>query len=385
MQVPERFYAKFRDAKLPLRAADGRQEDVATTRAALAMCENIDWNVGRVLAKLDELKLADNTIVVYFSDNGPNGWRWNGDMKGRKASTDEGGVRAPLLVRWPGHIAAGARVPQIAGSIDLLPTLAALAGIEVAGKQPLDGKSLAPLLLGSGAAWPDRMLFSHWAGKVSVRTQQHRLDNTGKLFDPQADPAQANDLSESQPEVAARLRQAVDDWKRDVLGELKRDADDSRPLSVGYREFPITQLPARDGVAHGNITRSARAPNCSFFENWKSTSDSITWDIAVHTPGKYEAAVLYTCREADVGATVELEFAGRRAKAQVAEAWDPPLVGTEQDRVPRNGESLVKDFKPLSLGTFELPAESGTLTLRAIEIPGKGAVDVRGVVLTLVE
>ena len=67
------------------------------TRAALAMCENIDWNVGRVLKKLDELKLADNTIVLYFSDNGPNSWRWNGGMKGRKGSTDEGGVRSPLL------------------------------------------------------------------------------------------------------------------------------------------------------------------------------------------------------------------------------------------------------------------------------------------------
>ena len=74
------------------------------TRAALAMCENIDWNVGRVLDKLDELKLADNTIVLYFSDNGPNSWRWNGGMKGRKGSTDEGGVRSPFLIRWPGHI-----------------------------------------------------------------------------------------------------------------------------------------------------------------------------------------------------------------------------------------------------------------------------------------
>ena len=80
-----------------MRSRDPKQEDIAITRAALAMCENIDWNVGRVLTKLDELKLADNTIVLYFSDNGPNSWRWNGGMKGRKGSTDEGGVRSPLL------------------------------------------------------------------------------------------------------------------------------------------------------------------------------------------------------------------------------------------------------------------------------------------------
>ncbi len=89
------------------RHAGPQREDLAMTRAALAMCENIDWNVGRVLQKLDELKLADNTIVLYFSDNGPNSWRWNGGMKGRKGSTDEGGVRSPLLRALAGTHQAG--------------------------------------------------------------------------------------------------------------------------------------------------------------------------------------------------------------------------------------------------------------------------------------
>jgi arylsulfatase A-like enzyme len=384
MQVPERFYEKLRGAELPLRAAERREEDLETTRAALAMCENIDWNVGRVLAKLAELKLTENTIVVYFADNGPNSWRWNGGMKGRKASTDEGGVRSPLLIRWPGHILAGSRVTQIAAAIDLLPTLAALTSIKPAGDKPLDGKSLAPLLLGKATAWPDRLLFSHWNGKVSARSQQYRFDQNGKLFDPAADPAQEHDLSKEQPEKSARMRAAMEDWRTSVLSELKRNAADERPLTVGYREFPITQLPARDGVAQGNITRSARAPNCSFFENWTGLNDSITWNIEVHTPGKYEAVVLYTCPEADLGSTVELSFAGQRVQAKVSEAFDSPLVGTAQDRVERNGESLVKDFRPLSLGTFELPAGKGPLTLRATAIPGRSVMDVRGVTLTLI-
>ena len=75
---------EVRGNALPLRAREDQSEDLPHARAALAMCENIDWNVGRLLNKLDDLKLTDNTIVIYFSDNGPNGFRWNADMKGKK-------------------------------------------------------------------------------------------------------------------------------------------------------------------------------------------------------------------------------------------------------------------------------------------------------------
>src|SRR5262249_39973076 len=194
-----------------------QKEDLAMTRAALAMCENIDGNVGRVLRKLDELKLAEQTIVLYFSDNGPNSWRWNGGMKGRKGSTDEGGVRAPLLVRWPGHIKPGTRAAPTAAAIALLPTLADLAGVKVVGDKPLDGVSVAPLLRGKAGDWPDRMLFSHWNGSVSVRTQQYRLDATGRLYDLTKDPGQERDLAQDQPEVATRLAEAAPRWQREGL------------------------------------------------------------------------------------------------------------------------------------------------------------------------
>jgi arylsulfatase A-like enzyme len=173
------------------------------------MCENIDWNVGRVLARLDELKLRDNTIVLNFSDNGPNSWRWNGGMKGRKGSVDEGGVRAPLLVRWPGQIRPGPRISQIAGAIDLLPTLADMSGVPVKSTKPLDGKSVKPLLMGETKGWPDRMIFSLQNKRISVRTQQYRLDPSGQLFDMIADPGQDRDTAKEKPEVAARLREAA--------------------------------------------------------------------------------------------------------------------------------------------------------------------------------
>jgi arylsulfatase A-like enzyme len=380
MQVPDRFYEKFKQADLPLRAGDRNDEDLEHTRAALAMCENIDWNVGRVLARLNELKLADNTIVVYFSDNGPNGWRWNGGMKGRKASVDEGGVRSPLLIRWPDYISGGLRIKPIAGAIDLLPTLADLAEIEIASDKPLDGRSLAPLLLLSGDPGPPRSIVSHWNGKVSLRTDRYRFDDSGKLYDMLEDPGQRRDVAAEHPDVAARLRKELDDWKRDVLSELKRE---ERPFTVGYKEFPTAMLPARDAVPHGNIQRSARAPNCSFLRNWTSVDDSITWEVDVHAAGKYRAVVYYTCPPADVGAQVELSLGERRVQGQVKEAFDPLLVGAEQDRVPRVGESLVKDFAPLELGTLDLEAGQGTLRLSATSMPGKQVMDVRAVVLTL--
>src|SRR4051812_26066416 len=205
MQVPDRFYNPFKDAELKLRATSPQQEEVEFTRAALAMCESIDWNVGRLLKKLAELDLEKDTIVLYFSDNGPNGWRWNGGMKGRKGSTDEGGVRSPLLLRWPGHVKPGTKIAQITAAIDLLPTLAELTGVEIASDKPLDGKSVAPLLLGKPVDWPDRTIFSHWAGKVSARTQRHRLDASGHLYDMVNDPGQELDESAVHPLTAARL------------------------------------------------------------------------------------------------------------------------------------------------------------------------------------
>ena len=341
------------------------------TRAALAMCENIDWNVGRLLAKLEELKLSEKTIVLYFSDNGPNSWRWNGGMKGRKGSTDEGGVRAPLLVRWPGHIRPGTRVSRIAAAIDLLLD-ARRPGRDPGCRRckPLDGTSVAPLLRGHPADWPDRMIFSHWNGQVSVRTQDHRLDASGRLYDMTNDPGQAQNVARDLPEVAARLSEAVDRWKRELLPGLRND---NRPFPVGYREIPITWLPgASDGVPHGHIRRSAPAPNCSYFTHWTSTDDWITWDIEAATTGRYEVELYYTCAAGDVGSTLELTCNASRRRGRVTEAHDPPPHGAEHDRVPRAGESLVKDFKPLPLSAcLKLEMRSAACSLsRRFEVPG---------------
>lgn len=331
MQVPDQYFDRFRDHPIPLRGSDAAAEDLAHTRAALAMCENIDDNIGRLLAQLDTLKLAEDTIVVFFCDNGPNGARWNGGLRGIKGSLDEGGVRSPLFVRWPSAIRPHRQIPQLAAAIDLLPTLLDLAEVPRVGDKPLDGESLKPLLFGEASATHDRTIFSTWKSKVSARTNRHRLDERGRLYDLQVDPTQRHDIADEQSQIAADLKSQVARWKSVVL---PTDGDDTRPFIVGYTRCPLTMLSAADGRAHGGIVRSNQYPNSSYFTNWTNEADSITWDVEVSQAGVYRATIYYTCRPTDVGAMVELRFGDHAIVTKVSAPHDPPLRGAEHDRVP---------------------------------------------------
>jgi arylsulfatase A-like enzyme len=383
MQVPDRWWTKFKDKNLTQRGTKPKQEFAAHTRAALAMCENIDWNVGRLLDRLHKRGIADNTIVVYFCDNGPNGHRWTGGLKGIKGSTDEGGVRSTCLIRWPKSIERGQRVPQIAGAIDLLPTLADLASVPLPPAKPLDGMSLKPLLVGqqnpsdtetAAVRFDERMIFSHWSGKVSVRDARFRLDAAGKLFDLVADPGQRADVSQQHPNAKQRLAAALKNWKRTVLAELPKV--DERPFIVGGSEAKPTFLPAADGVPHGTIQRSNQHPNSSFFTNWTSTDDKITWNVEVATSGDYDVELFYTCPSKETGSTVEISFHDKRAVGRITVPNDPPLSGMQHDRVPR-GESYVKDFRRMKLGKIRLEKGRGQLALRARDVAGSHVADVQ--------
>ena len=378
--VPDEYWQRFNDKPVAMRATDENKEQPDQTRCALAMVENLDTNVGRVLRRLDDLRLSDNTIVIYFSDNGPNGHRWTGGMKGTKGTTDEGGVRSVFFMRWPGGgIQAGTVEKEIAGAIDLLPTLTAMTGVKRVGDKPLDGRDISLLLLGRKVDWPERILFSHQNGNVSARSQQYRFDNQGALFDMLADPGQTRNIANDKPDIATKMSRAVAEWRSAVLPKSK----DDRPFPVGYAEFPMTPLPARDGVPHGGVRRSASAPNSSYFVNWKSTADSLTWDIEVNTSGTYEVTIFYTCPVSDEGSTIELSFNDTKLTGQVAPGWDPPLY-TNQDTIPRPpAESKMKEFRPLNPGSLTLSKGRGLLTLRALKIPGQSVMDVRQINLTL--
>jgi len=387
--VPPADWARFKDKPITQPASNSKAENPDETRCALAMLENQDRNVGRVLRKLADLGLEENTLVIYFSDNGPNSARWNGGMKGLKASTDEGGVRSACFVRWPGRVAKGSLIKSIAGVIDLNPTLHALTGVKRVGDKPQDGRDLSPLLQKNlKPQWTDRRIFSTWAGKVSVRTQQYRLDTEGNLFDMDADPSQKTPIQDKEPSLTQELKAAVVAWKKEMkmptLLSVPGSAVDPRPISVGFREFPVTMLPARDGEPRGTMRRSAKAPNSSYFVNWTQTTDSAVWSAEVVNAGTYVVTLDYTCPLADAGSTVELSFNGARLQGKVSAGWDPPLI-TDQDVVPRttHGESLMKEFHSLKLGEIELSPGRGDLVLRALEIPGKSVMDLRRLTLTL--
>jgi hypothetical protein len=194
-----------------------------------------------------------------------------------------------------------------------------------------------------------------------------------------ADPGQTKDISGTQPDIATRMTAAVAAWRAEVLPKSK----DDRPFPVGYTEFPRTPLPARDGIPHGGVKRSAGAPNCSYFVSWTSLDDKMTWDIDVNTTGHYDVEILYTCPIADAGSTIELEFNGAKLTGTVTPGWNPPLY-TNQDTIARPpGESKMKEFRALALGTVRLKKGRGLLTLRAVKIPGANVMDMRQVNLTL--
>lgn len=377
MMVSDEFYDKFRDFEPEMRNRTPKKEDVMMTRAALAMCENIDWNVGRVLAHLESLALTNDTIVIYFSDNGPNSIRWNGDMKGRKGAIDEGGLRSPFLIRWPAQIEAGLRVPHVTAAIDLLPTLAEIAGADLPTTKPLDGRSFSSLLQGDEDAWAPRLLHSIKNQQASVRNERFRMDTTGALFDIIQDRGQYHDVATEHPQLVKKLRSAMDEHQAAMQQEFERYRE--RPFTVGYAS--LTTLPARDGIPHGDIERSSKAPNNSFFENWTSEDAAITWTVDVGATDTYAVTVYYTCAEDDVGAKIRLSRAdGTSTEAAVLHAFDPPLYDKSQERMTET-HYFVKDFKPLELGSLQLSQGPNLLRLTAPAIVGDRAIDVHSIEL----
>ena len=212
------------------------------------MIENIDENMGRLMKKLDQWDLSKVTILIFMSDNGSVGGMvrqgsklgtstdgkamegFNAGMKGAKGSADEGGVRVPFFVRWQGKFGAGREIEKLSAHIDLLPTLAEIAGVIKLPDGQVEGRSLVPLLKNPNAKWKDRYLFTQrarwktgseptdhmWKG-FAVRNERFRLVENS-LYDMKVDPGQTTNVADKYPKIVISMRNAYEKfWEETPL------------------------------------------------------------------------------------------------------------------------------------------------------------------------
>lgn len=249
--VGEKYEAMYREK------SKGNKDQAAF----FGMITNIDENVGLLMAKLDEWKLSENTLLIFTTDNGSaKGSRiYNAGMKGGKNTVSEGGARVPLFLRLPGLTKPGQDLPQLTRHIDIFPTLADLAGADIS-KLGLDGRSLIPLLKNPKSEWPDRHLFFHkgrWpkiggGGKFekgdpnpdsyrdkqyAVRSEQWRLVGPSSLYDITTDPGEENNVFEQHPDVIKTLQKSyLEFWKKARPLMVNEDAslDVEKPFEANY-------------------------------------------------------------------------------------------------------------------------------------------------------
>jgi len=189
--------------------------------------EEIDWSVGKVLDKLDELGVTDNTIVIFTSDNGPWYEGSPGGLRGGKGLAYEGGVRVPMIIKWPGVVSPGAVNHAVASNLDFCPTFIALAGAEMPEDRVIDGEDILPLFLGSEES-PHEAIYYYHAEKVegirvgewkyirkhNVYVWPSNLQFKGPwLFNMETDPQERYDLSMNHPDIVEKLEGMIADWE----------------------------------------------------------------------------------------------------------------------------------------------------------------------------
>lgn len=250
--------------------------------------EEIDWSVGQVLGALKSNGLEDNTLVIFTSDNGP--WLLFGDHAGSagplregKATTFDGGVRECCIMRWPGKIPAGKVCREMAWSMDVLPTVAKLAGTEAPADRIIDGKDIWPLMSGApGAKTPHEAYYYYWGRELqAIRSGNWKLhlphdyvhpDPAGSggkpgkyatlkigsaLYDLEADPGEKTDLAARHPDVVKRL-EAIAAAAREDLGDSRTKTQGKNVREparldnpTGFRDQATLRPQARpDGLVH---------------------------------------------------------------------------------------------------------------------------------------
>jgi arylsulfatase A len=367
------------------------------------MCENIDDNVGRLLAHLDQLKLADNTIVVFLTDNGGTAGvkTYNAGMRGSKTSVHEGGTRVPLFIRWPAAGWQPQLVKPIASHIDLFPTLLDLCGVKLPDGPKLDGISLRPLLEGKANAWSERTLFSHnpidetnkFPG--AVRTQRHRLVREIKgpaggskaksndasaspwqLYDMETDPGQEKDIAGEHTDLVQKLAAQYDTWFTDISSSVLQRF----PLPVGHAEHNPVELHAPQSYFNKPL-HFASGPGFAndWLTGWTDAAAKVWFEIDVVTEGEYEIELAYASDAED--SLLHLSISGQSLEVPIPAASAPEIPLPHRDA---EGKARYRDrsWQTLKAGTLKLPKGPARLTLKPLRLSGAQGLDFKHVKLT---
>ncbi len=380
LEAPEKLYAKYKQMNLKPEDFPGDAHPIPknfapdTTAKIYAMVENIDENVGRLMAKLDDLRLARETVIIFLTDNGPQQPRYNAGMLRLKGSAHEGGIRVPFFVRWPGHFEGGRKVDRIAAHIDVTPTLLDICRVAKPANVKLDGLSLLPLLEGEKVSWPDRMLFFQWHRgdapepyrAFAARSQRYKLvqpNGSGeardgwqpdfRLYDMESDPLERKSIADAHPEVVERMKKAYKAWFREVTSRR----DYAHPQKTVARIFI--------GAPQENPVRLTRqdwrgpqaGPQVGPQVGWTSPGSG-AWEVEVRRAGKYEITARFD--KLDQQSRVELFLGGGKPGRHVGQS----------KLVPAGATTVVFDnVRPFpGIGQLECYVEQGGKKIGSLDV-----------------
>lgn len=291
--IPPQYVQKFDPSQIdPPLTVPYHDSDMARFYGTI---DKIDEQVGRVFNYLDTNHLAENTIVIFLTDNGTVSLEYNAGMRGRKASPYEGGHRVPLFIRWPaGNLPAGMAIGQLTAHLDLLPTLIDLCDLKLPGQITFDGFSLKPLLYNNLAEWPeDRTYITQMAqsvpggyhvsapkwGKAAVLSGKWRLINKEELYDIRLDPGQVNDIAVQNPEMVTKLQNAYEKYWSDILPFTEKTAR----VIIGHPAQPVTHLSLT-----GLTPPQGQPAEWSQAEAAEGCSINGIWPLLIASAGAYE-------------------------------------------------------------------------------------------------
>jgi len=233
LEAKPEYIKHFKNKLKDMKFNDKHAADIPTIAA---MTKMLDDCVGELLAELDELGIAENTIVIFTSDNGSYNIDLTGPFRGQKGDTYEGGLRVPYIFKWPGRIAAGSSSDERIIGVDIYPTLLSLAGIAAPKSYPLDGADLAPVLSGKSESLPKRKVFCFYPKYAQFKAKSGRWKfswrnviydgdfklieypeyNEYELFNIKNDIAEEKNLATQQPEKKSTLTASLHRWLKDI-------------------------------------------------------------------------------------------------------------------------------------------------------------------------